>query len=111
MPAIAHVYRVMREDRGYYCLPEVDINIPFTLGMAALIQAELSPQTAVTAMTTGHRFGGPEALAAGLVDATAAEAEVLTSAVDRLTPLPGKNPGTLAAIKSTMYSAAAAALR
>lgn len=111
MLAIAHDYRVMRDDRGYYCFPEVDINIPFTPGMAALIQAKLSPQTAVTAMTTGHRFGGPEALAAGLVDATAAEAEVLTSAVDRLTPLLGKNPGTLAAIKTTMYSAATAALR
>ncbi|WP_280414233.1 enoyl-CoA hydratase-related protein [Nocardia carnea] len=111
MLAIAHDYRVMRDDRGYYCFPEVDINIPFTPGMAALIQAKLSPQAAVTAMTTGHRFGGPEALAAGLVDATAAEAEVLTSAVDRLTPLLGKNPATLAAIKTTMYSAATAALR
>ncbi|MFD4407000.1 enoyl-CoA hydratase-related protein [Nocardia sp. NPDC058499] len=111
MLAIAHDYRVMRDDRGYYCFPEVDINIPFTPGMAALIQAKLSPQTAVTAMTTGRRFGGPEALAAGLVDATAAEAEVLTSAVDRLTPLLGKNPATLAAIKTTMYSAATAALR
>ncbi|MFI1461223.1 enoyl-CoA hydratase-related protein [Nocardia carnea] len=111
MLAIAHDYRVMRDDRGYYCFPEVDINIPFTPGMAALIQAKLSPQTAVTAMTTGHRFGGQEALAAGLVDATAAEADVLTSAVDRLTPLLGKNPGTLAAIKTTMYSAATAALR
>ncbi|WP_280460283.1 enoyl-CoA hydratase-related protein [Nocardia carnea] len=111
MLAIAHDYRVMRDDRGYYCFPEVDINIPFTPGMAALIQAKLSPQAAVTAMTTGHRFGGPEALAAGLVDATAAEAEVLNSAVDRLTPLLGKNPATLAAIKTTMYSAATAALR
>lgn len=111
MLAIAHDYRVMRDDRGYYCFPEVDIDIPFTPGMAALIQAKLSPQAAVTAMTTGYRFGGPEALAAGLVDATAAEAEVLTSAVDRLTPLLGKNPATLAAIKNTMYGAATAALR
>ena len=30
-------YRVMREDRGYFCFPEVDIRIPFTAGMAALI--------------------------------------------------------------------------
>ncbi|WP_280426512.1 enoyl-CoA hydratase-related protein [Nocardia carnea] len=111
MLAIAHDYRVMRADRGYYCFPEVDIDIPFTPGMAALIQAKLGPQAAVTAMTTGHRFGGPEALAAGLVDATATEAEVLTTAVDRLTPLLGKNPGTLTAVKTTMYSAVTAALR
>jgi hypothetical protein len=30
-------------DRGYYCFPEVDIRIPFTPGMAALIQAKLTP--------------------------------------------------------------------
>ncbi|MGI5220733.1 enoyl-CoA hydratase-related protein [Nocardia sp. CA-290969] len=111
MLAIAHDYRVMRADRGYYCFPEVDIDIPFTPGMAALVQAKLSPQAAVTAMTTGHRFAGPDALAAGLVDATAGETEVLTTAVDRLTPLTGKNPATLAAIKSTMYGTVTAALR
>ncbi|MEU4808747.1 enoyl-CoA hydratase-related protein [Nocardia fluminea] len=111
MLAIAHDYRVMREDRGYYCFPEVDINIPFTPGMAALIQAKLSSPAAVTAMTTGHRFSGPDALAAGLVDATAPDAEVLPAAVDRITPLLGKNPATLAAIKTTMYSAVTAALR
>ncbi|WP_280253912.1 enoyl-CoA hydratase/isomerase family protein [Nocardia abscessus] len=111
MLATAHDYRVMREDRGYYCFPEVDINIPFTPGMAALIQAKLSSQAAVTAMTTGHRFGAPDALAAGLVDATASEDELLTTAVDRLTPIIGKNPATLAAIKTTMYGTVTAALR
>ncbi|MGY2123674.1 enoyl-CoA hydratase/isomerase family protein [Nocardia gipuzkoensis] len=111
MLATAHDYRVMREDRGYYCFPEVDIDIPFTPGMAALIQAKLSSQAAVTAMTTGHRFSGPDALAAGLVDATASEDELLTTAVDRLTPIVGKNPATLAAIKTTMYGTVTAALR
>lgn len=111
MLAIAHDYRIMRKDRGYYCFPEVDINIPFTPGMAALVQAKLSPQAAVTAMTTGHRFNGPDAQAAGLVDDTAAEPEVLDAAIARLTPVLGKNPATLAAIKTTMYSAVTAALR
>ncbi|KAF0846927.1 enoyl-CoA hydratase-related protein [Nocardia caishijiensis] len=111
MLAIAHDYRIMRADRGYYCFPEVDINIPFTEGMAALIQAKLTPQAAVTAMTTGHRFAGPDASAVGLVDATAAESELLTDAVTTLTPLLGKNPATLAAIKNTMYATVTAALR
>jgi len=46
----------------------VDIRIPFTPGMAALIQAKLSPQAAVASMTTGRRFGGVDAKAYGLVD-------------------------------------------
>lgn len=111
MLAVAHDYRVMRDDRGYFCFPEVDIRIPFTAGMAALIQAKLLPQTAVTAMTTGHRYGGQEALAAALVDDVAAEAEVVNAAVAKVQPLLGKDPGTLGAIKSTMYTNVLAALR
>ncbi|RVW03247.1 enoyl-CoA hydratase/isomerase family protein [Rhodococcus spongiicola] len=111
MLAIAHDYRVMREDRGYYCFPEVDINIPFTVGMAALIQAKLTPQTAITAMSTGHRYGGAEAMAAGLVDDTAAESELVTTAISRLAPIAGKDRGTLGAIKATMFSSVTDALR
>ncbi|MFL5839604.1 MAG: enoyl-CoA hydratase-related protein, partial [Thermoleophilaceae bacterium] len=34
MLALAHDWRVMRADRGFFCLPEADINIPFTPGMS-----------------------------------------------------------------------------
>lgn len=111
MLAIAHDYRVMRDDRGYFCFPEVDIHIPFTPGMAALIQAKVLPQTAVTAMTTGHRYGGQEALAAALVDDTAAVDGVVDAAMGRVRPILGKDSATLGAIKTTMYAAVTDALR
>ena len=104
MLALAHDFRVMRADRGYFCFPEVDINIPFTPGMAALIQAKLAPQTAVASMTTGRRFGGDDAASIGIVDATAAEGAVIGAAVDLLRPLGAKNQGTLGAIKQTMFA-------
>jgi enoyl-CoA hydratase/carnithine racemase len=110
MLALAHDFRVMRADRGYFCFPEVDIRIPFTPGMAALIQAKLTPQAAVASMTTGRRFGGGDAASLGLVDAVAAEGAVTAAAVDLLRPLDGKDPGTLGAIKQTMFGAAARAL-
>lgn len=111
MLAIAHDYRVMRSDRGYFCFPEADINIPFTEGMAALIQAKLTPRTALTAMTTAQRFVGPDAQTVGLVDDTASEQELVQAAVDRLRPIVGKDPGTIGAIKSTMYASVIEALR
>jgi enoyl-CoA hydratase/carnithine racemase len=111
MFALAHDFRVMRADRGFFCLPEVDINIPFTPGMAALIQSKLVPATAHEAMTTGRRFGGEDAARAGLVDAAVPQAEVLSTALDRARPLTGKNPQTLKAIKAQMYAGPLAALR
>jgi enoyl-CoA hydratase/carnithine racemase len=110
MLALAHDFRVMRADRGYFCFPEVDIRIPFTPGMAAVIQAKLTPQAAVASMTTGRRFGGDDAANLGIVDAVAGEGAVTASAVDILRPLDGKDPGTLGAIKQTMFGPAAHAL-
>lgn len=110
MLATAHDYRVMRDDRGYFCFPEVDINIPFTPGMAALIQAKTTPQTAITAMSTGRRYPGVEAKDAGLVDDTAAEAEIITVALERLRPILGKDRATLGAIKATMFKSVTEAL-
>jgi enoyl-CoA hydratase/carnithine racemase len=111
MFALAHDFRVMRADRGYFCLPEVDINIPFTPGMAALIQGKLTPAAAHEAMTTGRRYGGTDAQTAGIVDETVPEAEVLSKALARARSLTGKNPQTLAAIKTQMYTGPLAALR
>ena len=110
MLAMAHDVRVMRADRGFFCFPEVDIRIPFTDGMAALIQAKLTPRAAVASMTTGRRFGGVEAAELGIVDATTGEGAVTAAAAELLRPLAGKDPGTLGAIKRTMFRAAAEAL-
>jgi Delta3-Delta2-enoyl-CoA isomerase len=110
MLALAHDFRVMRTGRGYFCFPEVDINIPFTPGMAALIQAKVTPAAAVASMTTGHRFDAPTALAHALVDEIAEPDALLAAAAARVRDLAGKNRATLTAIKNTMFGPAAEAL-
>lgn len=110
MWSLAHDFRVMRADRGFWCLPEIDIKIPFTEGMAALIQARLTPQTAHLAMTTAHRFGGEEAHRAGVVDEAVAEDRVLGKAVELAGALAAHDPDTLVAIRRTMYGHAIEAL-
>jgi Delta3-Delta2-enoyl-CoA isomerase len=111
MLALAHDFRVMRADRGFFCLPEVDISIPFTPGMGALIQARLAPQTAHEAMTTGRRYGGADAATAGIVDEAVSEDAVLSAAVERARPLAAKAGPTLGAIKEQMYAQPLALLR
>lgn len=111
MLAVAHDQRVMRADRGYFCLPEADINIPFSPGMSALIMARLPIGAAHEAMTTGRRYGGTDALAAGIVSAAVPEEDVLAHAIALAAPLATKDPGTLATIKGRMYAETLAALR
>ncbi len=104
MLGLTHDVIVMREDRGYWCVPEVDINIPFTPGMVSLLQARLNPAVANEAMTTGRRYSGPDAVEAGIAVAAVAEAELLGTAVDLAGQRAGKDPATLGTIKSLMYA-------
>jgi Delta3-Delta2-enoyl-CoA isomerase len=111
MLALAHDFRIMRADRGYVCLPEVDLGIPFAPGMAALVQAKLTPSAAILAMTTGRRFDGPAAVEAGLADRAVEEAALVSTAAELVRPLAGKDRTTLGGIKATMFATAATALR
>jgi enoyl-CoA hydratase/carnithine racemase len=110
MLTLAHDWRVMRADRGFWCLPEANINIPFTPGMSALIQSKLTPATQTNAMLAARRFGGEDALAAGIVDATAAEDSVVADAVALAATQAGKDGATLGTIKTRMHAQALAAL-
>ena len=111
MFSLAHDFRVMRADRGFWCLPEADIGIPFTRGMSALIQARLAPQVAHEAMTAARRYGGADALAAAIVDLAVGEEEVRGSAMELAGSHVGKAGATLATIKTRIYANVLDALR
>ena len=110
MLALAFDQAVMREDRGYFCLPEADLGLPFTPGMNAIITARLSPPVAHEAMVTARRYGGPDALAARIVSEVAPEAEVIERAVSRAQELAGKPRHAVSAIKRDLYGPALAVL-
>lgn len=111
MFALAHDYRVMRRDRGYFCLPEIDGRIPFTPGLTALVRARLTPQVAHAALTGGRRWSGQEALAAGIVDELADMDAVEHRAVELAGAMAGKDPQILGEIKARLYGDVLAELR
>ena len=111
MLALAHDFRVMRADRGYFCLPEIDLAIPFTPGLTALIAGRLPARSAHEAMITGRRYGGPEAIFAGMVDRVAEADDVVPAAVEIAAGLAGRDARTLGQIKTELYAATLAALR
>jgi enoyl-CoA hydratase/carnithine racemase len=103
MLTLAHDLRVMRADRGFWCLPEADINIPFAHGMNALIQCKLTPRAQTGAMVAAQRFGGDAAHEAGIVDSAQPEGLVVSHAVELAAAQAGKDGGTLGTIKKRMY--------
>jgi enoyl-CoA hydratase/carnithine racemase len=106
MLALAHDWRVMRADRGYFCLPEADINIPFTPGMASLIQSKLTPAAATLTMVGAKRIGGQDAASLGIVDAAVPEDQVLAQALELAAGHAAKLGSTIGTIKQRMHASA-----
>lgn len=106
MLAMAHDMRIMRSDRGYFCLPEVEIKIPLTAGMNALMVGTLPVVTVREVLVTGRRFGGAEASDKGIVNAAVPEDEVLARSVEIAAEHASKAGPTMAAIKRRMFLSA-----
>jgi len=105
MIALAHDYRVMRSDRGFFCLPEIDLALgtPLAEGMYAVIEARLPGPIVHEMLITGRRYGGEDAAAKGIVDVAAPESEVVKRAAGIVRELAGKDRTTMGAIKRGLY--------
>jgi enoyl-CoA hydratase/carnithine racemase len=108
--AVAHDFVVMRADRGYWCMPEADLGLALTAEYTSLLRAKLPGRTLHEALVTGRRYGGPEALAAGIVHQVASEDQVLAQAIKLAGELAGKDRRTLAEHKRLLYGDAIKAL-
>jgi len=99
--------RVMRTDRGYWCLPEADLGLALTDEMATVVTAKLPRTTAHDAIVTGRRYAANEARDAGIVEHTAPGDEVLAQALELATAMAAKDRSTLASHKRWLYGDAA----
>lgn len=101
--ALAHDYRIMRNDRGYFCLPSIDVKIPFTQGMAALIADKIPQPMAHDLVISGRQIGADEALTSGIVTMAVAADQVMPAAVEMARGLTGKDAATLSTVKRRIY--------
>jgi enoyl-CoA hydratase/carnithine racemase len=99
----------MRADRGYWCLNEAEIGLPLTRQMAAAVLGRLPRATALEAMLTARRYGGPDALAAGIVEETAPDDDVVAIAVERASAVASKHRSVIATHKRHAFSHVASA--
>lgn len=111
MLALSHDLRVMRADRGYFCLPEIDGRLAFSPGLSDLVAARLAPQVAQEAMLTGRRYPGPEARELAIVDRVADADDVLPQALAMAAPLATKDAATYATIRRRLHRHVISSLR
>ena len=99
MLVLASDYAVMRGDRGFFCLPEIDIGMTLTVRMNALVKATMSARALRETLLTGGRLTGEQARSLGIVDAVGDESELEALALQVSAPMVGKPRELLAGLK------------
>jgi enoyl-CoA hydratase/carnithine racemase len=110
MFSLAHDFRLMRTERGFWCLPEVDLGMPLRPGMNAVIEAKLPRRAYHESIVTGRRYAAEEAHSEGIVDGAVDESTLLERAVELAVRHAGKNRDALVALKRGMYERTLAVL-
>ncbi len=109
--ALSCDYRIMRQDRGWICISEVDAGVPLPQGMMEFLRLRLPAATVRDAVLTGKRYDADEAIAAGFADGKAPAEHLLRVATELATELAGKEPSIFKAIKQAYYAPIAEGLK
>jgi len=75
-------FRFMRSERGYFCLPEVDLGIPLIPGMMAILSKVIPVTKLVELLYTGKRAAAEECLSSGIVMKTCLGENLLNEAMN-----------------------------
>ncbi len=100
--AAACDFRFMRSDRGYYCLPEVDINIQFAPGMKSLLFHKYSNPVVNDLMLTGKRLTAPELESANIIEKACGDSEETQAQTMAFAKLMQKQRDTFGRMKTQM---------
>jgi enoyl-CoA hydratase/carnithine racemase len=103
--ALAHDQRVQSSERGWFCLPEIDLQMRFNPFQLAVVVGKLSRPTANEAVLAGRRYDGAAALAAGIADAIAPPDELVARAAEISAARVGKERSITKTLKGDLYAA------
>ena len=99
-------WRIMRVDRGFWCMNEVDVGIPVSRELYAAAATHIPHAALCDVLVTARRFTGPEALDAGVVDQVELEDDVVPAAVARATTLAVKDRKIIGIHKRLLFGEA-----
>ena len=92
-------YRVMQKENAVCTFPEIDVSIIPPSGCMAMVQYVIGERVTDLAFSSGRKFDGPAALAAGMVDELVESKAVIDRAVAVATELGAKKPRLFAEYK------------
>jgi len=104
--ALVHDYRIMREDKGWMCIPAADIGLRLPLAFIEIVKAKLSNGSLVRDIVLGaRRFGGKEAEGVGLIDQACDLSHVLENSIQLAKKMAhkGSDRMTFGSLKREMY--------
>ncbi|MBW1892499.1 MAG: enoyl-CoA hydratase/isomerase family protein [Deltaproteobacteria bacterium] len=103
MAACTCDYRYMRSDRGFLCIPEVDLGMRFLPGMLAILKNSIPGHTIKDMALSGRRLTAEQCLAAGIIQKACHMDELLDETLAFAGTLI-KERAVVAAIKRDLYS-------
>lgn len=95
-------FRLMREDRGRFCFPEVNIPLPFTPVTQSLVNLLPNKQALKNMLLTGIAYTGIEAEALNIVDSIHPQNELQASAFKLAQMLATKDRTIYSSIRNDM---------
>lgn len=95
-------FAVMRADRGFFCMPEIDMKFPLHPGMVAILQGRLPLRTAHEVIMTGKRFGGGEAVERQIVHEALPEERLLPRAIEIAAGLASKADPAVGILRASL---------
>jgi len=101
--ACACDFRVMRRDKGFFCFPEIDVNIPFMPGMWAVVSKAVPRPLPNRMALGGIRLNGDQMAAAGVAEFTSADGEALKAEAFAFARQFQKGRGIMAEQKRRMH--------
>ncbi|KAK1908671.1 hypothetical protein P3342_009522 [Pyrenophora teres f. teres] len=109
--ALAHDYRIMNSERGFFSMPPVNLGLSFS-GIGFLPRLKLRPQIARKMLLEAHRWTGKEAYADGIVDEVAAPTEMLEVALKKAKEVQGRaKMGIYSVLRNELWGEAAEKIR
>jgi Delta3-Delta2-enoyl-CoA isomerase len=108
---LVHDRRVVRADRGWFCMPEAVLGVGIALPLLEVLRATLPLPAFRELCVTSGRVTGAEGMVRGFVDEAVPEVDVVARSVEWAASQAHLSRAAIADIKALQYAATLAVLR